>query len=96
MEKFFSASSADFISYRAPKSAHYGTVVVENVSESSRPDLRNSRPQDRQGASFEDKESALEISKKNFLQAWNDYIEFLKHETEENERYSSVFLCCFD
>ena len=86
MDKIFTPSSADFISYRAQKSANYGTVVIENVTETSKPDLRHSRPPDRKVIGFEAREAALETSKKNFLQAWNDYIDYLKQETEDTQR----------
>ncbi len=83
MDKFFSPSSVNFISYRPPKPTQYGTVVVETIH--ARPERKSQQPE-RKAVTFEEREAALERSKKNFLQAWNDYIEFLKVETEENER----------
>ncbi len=80
-----SLSSVDFISYRAPKPAQYGTVVVETVTEYTLLE-RKSQQTERKAVTFEEREAALESSKKIFLQAWNEYIEFLKTETEDNER----------
>ena len=36
-----------------------------------------------------DEQTAVEISKKNFLQAWSDYIEAVKKNTEITERFES-------